>query len=92
MEAALENHLDETMKNTAVVGVLCTNSKGLTLGCRGTLTDEHTGLVSVLARDAEKLTTDPTDTPVVTLDSTTGSILIQKHDDITVAVHKMVAS
>ncbi|OCT57865.1 hypothetical protein XELAEV_18002955mg [Xenopus laevis] len=33
MEAALEQHLEDTMKNPSIVGVLCTDSEGLNLGC-----------------------------------------------------------
>ncbi|CAI5777396.1 ragulator complex protein LAMTOR5 [Podarcis lilfordi] len=91
MEGALEHHLEDTMKNPAIAGVLCTDSQGLNLGCRGTLSDEHAGVISVLAQQAAKLTSDPTDIPVVCLESDTGNIMIQKHDGITVAVHKMAS-
>ncbi|KAG8517657.1 Ragulator complex protein LAMTOR5, partial [Galemys pyrenaicus] len=69
MEATLEQHLEDTMKNPSIVGVLCTDSQGLNLGCRGTLSDEHAGVVSVLAQQAARLTSDPTDIPVVCLES-----------------------
>ncbi|XP_005367893.1 ragulator complex protein LAMTOR5 [Microtus ochrogaster] len=91
MEATLEQHLEDTMKNPSIVGVLCTDSQGLNLGCRGTLSDEHAGVISVLAQQASKLTSDPTDIPVVCLESDNGNIMIQKHDGITVAVHKMAS-
>ncbi|XP_052035456.1 ragulator complex protein LAMTOR5 [Apodemus sylvaticus] len=91
MEATLEQHLEDTMKNPSIVGVLCTDSQGLNLGCRGTLSDEHAGVISVLAQQAAKLTSDPTDIPVVCLESDNGNVMIQKHDGITVAVHKMVS-
>ncbi|VFV19713.1 hepatitis b virus x-interacting [Lynx pardinus] len=91
MEATLEQHLEDTMKNPSIVGVLCTDSQGLNLGCRGTLSDEHAGVISVLAQQAAKLTSDPTDIPVVCLESDNGNIMIQKHDSITVAVHKMAS-
>lgn len=42
------------------------------LSGRGTLSDEHAGVVSVLAQQAAKLTSDPTDTPVVCLESDNG--------------------
>ncbi|XP_065554222.1 ragulator complex protein LAMTOR5 isoform X1 [Lathamus discolor] len=32
MEGTLEQHLEDTMKSPAVVGVLCTDSQGLNLG------------------------------------------------------------
>ncbi|KAK1152267.1 ragulator complex protein LAMTOR5 [Huso huso] len=89
MESTLEQHLDDTMKNPAVVGVLCTDAQGHNLGCRGSLSDEHGGVVSVLAKQAAKLTRDPTDCPTVCLESDAGNILIRTHDSITVAVHKM---
>ncbi|OBS70845.1 hypothetical protein A6R68_00632 [Neotoma lepida] len=41
-------------------------------GCRGTLSDEHAGVISVLAQQAAKLTSDPTDIPVVCLESDNG--------------------
>ncbi|NWI47667.1 LTOR5 protein, partial [Picathartes gymnocephalus] len=91
MEGTLEQHLEETMKSPAVVGVLCTDSQGLNLGCEGTLSDEHAGIISVLAQQAAKLTSDPTDTPVVCLESDNGNIMIQRHDSITVAVHKLLS-
>ncbi|XP_008848576.2 ragulator complex protein LAMTOR5 [Nannospalax galili] len=91
METTLEQHLEDTMKNPSIVGVLCTDSQGLNLGCRGTLSDEHAGVISVLAQQAAKLTSDPTDIPVVCLESDNGNIMIQKHDGITVAVHKMAS-
>uniref|UniRef100_A0A8B9U188 Ragulator complex protein LAMTOR5 n=2 Tax=Anas TaxID=8835 RepID=A0A8B9U188_9AVES len=58
---------------------------------RGTLSDEHAGVISVLAQQAAKLTSDPTDIPVVCLESDSGNIMIQKHDSITVAVHKLAS-
>lgn len=42
------------------------------LAGRGTLSDEHAGVISVLAQQAAKLTSDPTDTPVVCLESDSG--------------------
>ncbi|XP_029470804.1 ragulator complex protein LAMTOR5 [Rhinatrema bivittatum] len=91
MESALEQHLEEIMKNPSIVGVLCTDSQGLNLGCRGSLSDEHAGVISVLAQQAAKLTSDFTDVPVVCLESDSGNIMIQKHDSITVAVHKVAS-
>ncbi|XP_063811084.1 ragulator complex protein LAMTOR5 [Pseudophryne corroboree] len=89
MEAALEQHLEDTMKNPSIVGILCTDSQGLNLGCCGSLSDEHAGVISILPQQAAKLTLDPTDVPVVCLESDSGTIMIQKHDRLTVAVHKM---
>ena len=68
MEAISEQHLEDTVKNPSTAGVLCTDSPWLSLGCLGTLSDEHAGVISVLARQAAKLTSDPTDTPVVCLE------------------------
>uniref|UniRef100_A0A3Q1CQF5 Ragulator complex protein LAMTOR5 n=3 Tax=Pomacentridae TaxID=30863 RepID=A0A3Q1CQF5_AMPOC len=91
MESTLEQHLDDTMKNPAVVGVLCTDQQGHNLGCRGSLSDEHGGVVSVLAKQAAALTRDPTDTPTVCLESESGNILVRSHGTITVAVHKIAS-
>uniref|UniRef100_A0A8C5L9T4 Ragulator complex protein LAMTOR5 n=1 Tax=Jaculus jaculus TaxID=51337 RepID=A0A8C5L9T4_JACJA len=88
MEATLEQHLEDTMRNPSIVGVLCTDSQGLNLGCHGVLSDEHAGVVSVLAQQAAKLTSDPTDIPAVCPESDNGNIMIQKHDGITVAATK----
>lgn len=89
MESVLEKHLDDTMKSPGVMGVLCTDSHGLNLGSRGTLTEKHAGVVSVLAAQATQLSLDPMDVPVVCLESDNGNILIMKHSDITVAMHKV---
>ncbi|XP_006628505.1 ragulator complex protein LAMTOR5 [Lepisosteus oculatus] len=91
MESTLEQHLDDTMKNPAIVGILCTDQQGHNLGCRGTLSDEHGGVVSVLAKQAAQLTADHTDCPTVCLESDAGNILIRTHGTITVAVHKMAS-
>ncbi len=39
---------------------------------RGSLSDEHGGVVSVLAKQAAALTRDPTDSPTVCLESESG--------------------
>lgn len=39
---------------------------------RGSLSDEHGGVVSVLAKQAAALTKDPTDAPTVCLESESG--------------------
>uniref|UniRef100_A0A8C6DU50 Ragulator complex protein LAMTOR5 n=1 Tax=Moschus moschiferus TaxID=68415 RepID=A0A8C6DU50_MOSMO len=91
MEATLEQYLEDTMKDPSIFGVPCTDSQGLDLGCCGNLSDEHAGVISVLAQQAPKLTLDPADILVVYLESNNGNIMIQKHDGITVAVHKMAS-
>ncbi|XP_061592253.1 ragulator complex protein LAMTOR5 [Cololabis saira] len=91
MESTLEQHLDDTLKNPAVVGVLCTDLQGHNLGCRGSLSDEHGGVVSVLAKQAAALTRDQNDTPTVCLESESGNILVRTHGTITVAVHKIAS-
>ncbi|KAJ3586151.1 hypothetical protein NHX12_012552 [Muraenolepis orangiensis] len=60
------------MKHPAIVGVLVTDQQGHNLGCRGSLSDEHGGVVSVLAKQASGLSKDPTDSPTVCLESDTG--------------------
>ncbi|XP_018412757.1 PREDICTED: ragulator complex protein LAMTOR5 isoform X2 [Nanorana parkeri] len=89
MEAALEQHLEDTMKNPSIVGIICTDSQGLNLGCCGSLSDEHAGIISILPQLAAKLAADHTDVPVVCLESDSGTIMIQTHAQLTVAVHKM---
>ncbi|KAM4867297.1 ragulator complex protein LAMTOR5-like [Thomomys bottae] len=86
-----EQHTENTMKNPSIVGLLCTDSQGLHLGCRDALSYEHAGVIPVLAQQVAELTSDPTDMPVVCLESDNGNIMIQKHDGITVAVHKMAS-
>ncbi|XP_053431515.1 ragulator complex protein LAMTOR5-like [Nycticebus coucang] len=89
MEVILEQHLEDPMKNPSIVGSPVHRFTRLNLGCHGTLSDEHAGVVSVLAQQATKLTPDPTDFPVVCLESDNGNIMIWKYDGITVALHKM---
>ena len=49
IEVTLEQHLEDTVKNRSIVGVLCTDSEGPNLGCYGTPQDKPAGVVSVLA-------------------------------------------
>ncbi|KAM9650818.1 ragulator complex protein LAMTOR5-like [Trichechus inunguis] len=84
-------HLEDTMKNPSIVGVLCIDSQGLNLGCCGTLSDEHAGVIFTLPWQATKLTCDLTDIPVVCLESDNRNAGGQKHNGITVAVQKMAS-
>ena len=88
MQATLQQHLEDTMVNPSIVGVLCTDLQGLNLGCHWTLSDEHAGVVSVLAQQAAKLTSYPSDISVVCLESDSGNVMLQEHDGIPVAVCK----
>ncbi|KAF0036350.1 hypothetical protein F2P81_011662 [Scophthalmus maximus] len=87
MESTLEQHLDDTMMNPAVVGVLCTDQQGHNLGCRGSLSDEHGGVVSVLAKQAAALTRDPTDNPTVCLESESGVSWLTNRCSLAAAYH-----
>ncbi|KAM9216140.1 ragulator complex protein LAMTOR5-like [Dugong dugon] len=91
LDMTLEQHLEDTVKNPSIVGVLRTDSQRLDLGCCGTLSDEHPGVIFVLAWQAAKLTSEPPDIPVVCLESDNGNVRVQKHNSITVAVHKMAS-
>ncbi|XP_010080843.1 PREDICTED: ragulator complex protein LAMTOR5, partial [Pterocles gutturalis] len=53
---------------------------------RGTLSDEHAGIIYVLAQEAAKLASQPPQCC-----SCSRNILIQKHESITVAVHKLAS-
>ncbi|KAM9216836.1 ragulator complex protein LAMTOR5-like [Dugong dugon] len=90
-EQMVYRHLEDTMKKPSIVGVLCIDSQGLNLGCCGTLSDEHAGVIFILAWQATKLTYDLTDMPVVCLESDNGNVRGQKHNGITEAVQKMVS-
>ncbi|KAB0375849.1 hypothetical protein FD755_012492 [Muntiacus reevesi] len=89
--ATPEQHLEDIMKKTSTAGVLCTDSQGLNTGCHRIRSDKHAGVLSILAQQAAKVTPDPTDNPLVYLESDNGNIMIQKHDGITVTVHKMAS-
>lgn len=52
---------------TSQLQLSCLSSPG-----RGSLSDEHGGVVSVLAKQAAALTRDPTDSPTVCLESESG--------------------
>lgn len=69
MKTTLEQHLEDTTKNRAIVGVLGTGVQGLNLGCCGMPSDEHAGVISVLVQ----LTSDFTNIPVVCLESDNGN-------------------
>lgn len=82
--AALGGHKE----NASMAGVLSTDSQGPRAG---PLRKPIRLGVSVLAQQASKPTLDPTDIPVVCLESDNGNIMIQKYNDITVAGHKMTS-
>uniref|UniRef100_A0A8C5M270 Ragulator complex protein LAMTOR5 n=1 Tax=Leptobrachium leishanense TaxID=445787 RepID=A0A8C5M270_9ANUR len=67
-------NLEDKMKNPSIVGILCTDSQGLNLGCKGSLSDEHAGVISILPQQAARLTLDPTDVPVVCLEADSGHV------------------
>ncbi|XP_054445306.1 ragulator complex protein LAMTOR5-like [Pteronotus mesoamericanus] len=90
MQVTLEQH-GEDSEDPPMAGVLCTDSQGLNLGCCGTLSDRYAGVIPVLAQQATKLNSDPTDTPVGCLESDNGTVMIQRHDGITLAVNKMAS-
>lgn len=91
MQATSQQHLDDTMVNPSIVGVLYIDLQGLNLGCHRTQSDEHAGVISVLAQQAAKLTSYPTDISVVCLESDNGNVMLQTHDGIPVAVCKMAS-
>ncbi|XP_035584927.1 ragulator complex protein LAMTOR5-like [Zalophus californianus] len=91
IEATLEQHLEDTIKNLSIAGVLCSDSQGPNLGCCGTPSSEARWGISALAQQAAKLTSDPTYFPVVSIGSHNGNIRIQKYNGITVAMHKMAS-
>uniref|UniRef100_A0A8C7BYS5 Ragulator complex protein LAMTOR5 n=1 Tax=Neovison vison TaxID=452646 RepID=A0A8C7BYS5_NEOVI len=91
IEVTLKQHLEDMMKNPSIVGVLHTDSQGPNLGCCGTPSSvKHTGRggIPALAQQAAELTSDPTNFPVVSVESDNGNISNQKYDGITVPVHK----
>ncbi|XP_032710515.1 ragulator complex protein LAMTOR5-like [Lontra canadensis] len=91
MKTTLEQHLEDTTQNQAIVGVLGTDVQGLNLGCCGMPSEEHAGVISVLVQQAATLTSDLTNIPVVCLESDNGNVMIQKYDGIIVALYKMTS-
>ncbi|XP_041596329.1 ragulator complex protein LAMTOR5-like [Vulpes lagopus] len=89
VEAPLEQHLKDTLKNPLLS--LVYRFTRINLGSWGTLSDEHAGVISVLAQQTTKLTSAPTDIPVVCLESDNGNNMIQEHEGIAVAVHEMAS-
>ena len=89
MEAPLEQHLKDTLKNPLLSPVH--RFTRINLGSWGTLSDEHAGVIPVLAQQAAKLTSAPTDIPVVCLESDNGNNMIQEHEGIAVAAHEMAS-
>ncbi|NXW49568.1 LTOR5 protein, partial [Nyctiprogne leucopyga] len=93
MEGTLEQHLEDTMKSPAVVGVLCTDSQGLNLGCNA----ELGGLLQPLNHTPIHLPTHISSSSAQLAPqlpqhcSHSRNIMIQKHDSITVAVHKLAS-
>ncbi|XP_072027039.1 ragulator complex protein LAMTOR5-like [Amphiura filiformis] len=89
MEDPLESHLEETLNNPGVVGVLCTDKQGLCLTAKGTASPDSAGLVSAIAQQASQLLPDNNSAPVICIESDKGNVMIKTHEDITMAIHKM---
>lgn len=68
----MHDDLKGKLINTGLSGVFFLLKKSLLFPGRGSLSDEHGGVVSVLAKQAAALTKDPTDTPTVCLESESG--------------------
>lgn len=68
----MHDDLKEKLINTGLGGFFFLLKKSLLFPGRGSLSDEHGGVVSVLAKQAAALTKDPTDTPTVCLESESG--------------------
>lgn len=67
----MHDDLKDKLINTGL-SVFFSSKKSLLFPGRGSLSDEHGGVVSVLAKQAAALTKDPTDTPTVCLESESG--------------------
>ncbi|VCW66849.1 unnamed protein product [Gulo gulo] len=91
MEATLKQHLEDTRTQRRIHCQSPVPRFPRTLGCHGSWSDTHAGVISVLAQQAAKQTLDPTNIPVVCLESDNGNIRIQKLDGITAAVPKMAS-
>ncbi|XP_041347815.1 ragulator complex protein LAMTOR5-like [Gigantopelta aegis] len=88
MEKNLEKQLDETFRIPGVTGVLCTDKNGLCLAAKGTAKKQTSGPISALARQAKDVSSQAGTSPVVCIESETGSVLIKSEDGLTVAVFK----
>jgi len=87
MEKSLEKHMTNTLNNHGVTGMICVDSNGLCLGVKGNAEVKSSGALSAITKEAEKILPD-TDTPVISLETSSTNILIKSHDGCTTAIYK----
>ncbi|KAH3827962.1 ragulator complex protein LAMTOR5-like isoform X2 [Dreissena polymorpha] len=87
MERNLEKHLEDTIRNPDIAGVLCTDEHGLCLGAKGNVNKDAAGHIASIAESAARLNPNMP-APVICIETEGGSILIKKEDKITMAIYK----
>lgn len=88
MERPLEKHLDNMCHVSSVAGALCADEHGLCLAVKGPITRECSGHVASIADCAARLHPGLPN-PVICLESDSGTILIKKEENITLALYKL---
>ncbi|GAB1600860.1 ragulator complex protein LAMTOR5-like [Argonauta hians] len=78
MESHMNKVLTEVGENPEVTGVICTDQHGLCLGVKGNMSPCHAGLITSLAHCGRSLRQDETHSPVITMESEGGQILMLK--------------
>ncbi|XP_066285513.1 ragulator complex protein LAMTOR5 homolog [Branchiostoma lanceolatum] len=88
MEKELDKHLEETMTTHGVLGTMCANQHGMCLGAKGSVSGDSAGMVTRLSELAGQLDPSSEEDPIVCIESDASTLMIKKHDDVTMAIHK----
>jgi len=88
MEKVLDKCLSDTMNIPGIVGIICADSQGLCLQCKGKVSNHSAGLVTYLAETAAKLEPQSKEKPVIILESDTTNVFIKSVGNVTTAIYK----
>ncbi|XP_066283311.1 ragulator complex protein LAMTOR5 homolog [Branchiostoma lanceolatum] len=88
MEKELDKHLEETMTTHGVLGTMCADQHGMCLGAKGSVSGDSAGMVTRLSELVGQLESSSEEDPIICIESDSSTLMIKKHDDITMAIHK----
>lgn len=95
MESSLNQKFNEWMTgNDSVVGVMAVDKQGFCCSAQGSLTAEHSGMVSKISKLAAMIEPNATDRPTIVLEGTAGNLttIIQPEKNVDICIQKRINS
>eukprot|EP00039_Didymoeca_costata_P027293 m.18121 g.18121 ORF g.18121 m.18121 type:complete len:92 (+) comp6201_c0_seq1:129-404(+) len=88
MDKELHATVDSCLQQEKVTGVLCSDLSGFSIAARGDMNSSQAGCIASLAARAALLEKGQETAPVITVESDNFSILIRRHNNVTMAIKK----